>query len=97
MRAFMLGRAPTLIRKRSQLDSGHAGAGYYRAAVRIPPFASLGWVLTFRSGVGVLLVAPMLAPLVVRIRAEERLLREHFGAEYDEHCKRTWRLIPGVY
>jgi len=58
---------------------------------------SLGWVLTFRSGVGVLLVAAMLVPLVARIRAEERLLREHFGAEYDAYCNRTWRLVPGVY
>ena len=58
---------------------------------------SLGWVLTFRSGVGVLLVAALLVPLVARIRAEERLLREHFGTEYDAYCKRTWRLLPGVY
>ncbi len=58
---------------------------------------SLGWVLAFRSGVGVLLVAALLVPLVARIRAEERLLREHFGAEYDAYCQRTWRLLPGVY
>lgn len=58
---------------------------------------SLGWVLTFRSGVGVLLVAALLVPLVARIRSEERLLREHFGAEYDTYCKHTWRLVPGVY
>jgi protein-S-isoprenylcysteine O-methyltransferase Ste14 len=36
-------------------------------------------------------------PLVGRIRAEERLLREHFGAKYDAYCKRTWRLVPRVY
>jgi protein-S-isoprenylcysteine O-methyltransferase Ste14 len=58
---------------------------------------SLGWVLTFRSGVGVLLVAALLVPLMARIRAEERLLREHFGTEYDAYCKRTWRLVPGIY
>jgi protein-S-isoprenylcysteine O-methyltransferase Ste14 len=58
---------------------------------------SLGWVLTFRSGVGVLLAAALLVPLVARIRAEERLLREHFGAEYNDYCKRTWRLVPGIY
>jgi protein-S-isoprenylcysteine O-methyltransferase Ste14 len=58
---------------------------------------SLGWVLAFRSGVGVLLVASMLIPLVARIRSEERLLREHFGAEYDAYCSRTWRLLPGIY
>ena len=38
--------------------------------------------LGFRSGIGVLLVAALLVPLVARIHAEERLLREHFGAEY---------------
>jgi len=59
--------------------------------------SSLGWVLTFRSGIGVLLVVALLVPLVARIRAEERLLREHFGAEYDAYCKRTWRLLPGIY
>jgi protein-S-isoprenylcysteine O-methyltransferase Ste14 len=58
---------------------------------------ALGWVLTFRSGVGVLLVAALLVPLVARIHAEERLLREHFGAEYDAYCKGTWRLVPGLY
>jgi protein-S-isoprenylcysteine O-methyltransferase Ste14 len=59
--------------------------------------SSLGWVLAFRSGVGVLLTASLLVPLVARIRAEERLLREHFGAEYEAYCSRTWRLLPGVY
>ncbi len=58
---------------------------------------SLGWVLAFRSGVGVLLAALLLIPLVARIRAEERLLREHFGAEYDAYVARTWRLVPGIY
>jgi len=58
---------------------------------------SLGWVLVFRSGVGVLLTACMLIPLVARIHSEERLLREHFGAEYDAYVARTWRLVPGVY
>ena len=55
---------------------------------------SLGWVLAFRSGVGVLLAASLLIPLVARIRAEERLLREHFGAEYEAYCAHTWRLVP---
>ena len=58
---------------------------------------SLGWALAFRSGVGVLLVALMLIPLVARIRAEEALLLSQFGAEYRAYCARTWRLLPGVY
>ena len=59
--------------------------------------ASLGWGLAFRSGVGVLLAALLIPPLVARIQAEERLLRSEFGAEYDTYRGRTSRLIPGLY
>lgn len=58
---------------------------------------SLGWGLAFRAGVGVLLTALLIPPLLARIRAEERLLRTQFGAEYDAYCARTSRLIPGLY
>jgi protein-S-isoprenylcysteine O-methyltransferase Ste14 len=58
---------------------------------------SLGWALAFRSLVGVLLALLMLVPLVARIRSEETLLRSQFGAQYDDYCARTWRLIPGLY
>jgi len=58
---------------------------------------SLGWVLAFRSGVGVLLALSLLVPLVARMKAEERLLREHFGAQYEAYFKRTWRLVPWIY
>jgi len=58
---------------------------------------SLGWSLAFRAGVGVLLTALMIAPLLVRIHAEERLLRSQFGDEYGTYCARTSRLIPGLY
>jgi protein-S-isoprenylcysteine O-methyltransferase Ste14 len=58
---------------------------------------SLGWALAFRSGIGVLLTALLIPPLVARIRAEESLLRTQFGAEYDAYCARTSRLIPGLY
>ena len=85
------------------IQPGHTlvTTGIYRA-IRNPSYlgmliSSLGWVLTFRSGVGLALVAAMLAPLVARIHAEERLLRSHFGAEYEDYCARTARLIPGLY
>jgi protein-S-isoprenylcysteine O-methyltransferase Ste14 len=58
---------------------------------------SLGWALAFRSGVGVLLAALNIPPLVARIRSEEALLRAQFGKEYEAYCARTWRLIPGLY
>jgi protein-S-isoprenylcysteine O-methyltransferase Ste14 len=58
---------------------------------------SLGWALAFRSGVGVLLTALLIPPLLARIRAEEKLLRTQFGGEYDAYCSRTSRLVPGLY
>jgi protein-S-isoprenylcysteine O-methyltransferase Ste14 len=58
---------------------------------------SLGWALAFRSGVGVLLTAFTIPPLLVRIRAEEVLLRTQFGADYDAYRARTSRVIPGLY
>jgi protein-S-isoprenylcysteine O-methyltransferase Ste14 len=58
---------------------------------------ALGWGLAFRSGVGVLLTVLMIPPLLMRSRAEERLLRTQFGAAYDAYCARTSRLIPGLY
>ena len=36
-------------------------------------------------------------PIVARIRAEEALLRAHFGDAYDAYRARTARLIPGFY
>jgi protein-S-isoprenylcysteine O-methyltransferase Ste14 len=58
---------------------------------------SLGWGLAFRSGIGILLAALLIPPLLARIKAEERLLQSQFGAEYEAYCARTWRLTPGLY
>jgi protein-S-isoprenylcysteine O-methyltransferase Ste14 len=75
--------------------------GLYKS-IRNPSYlgllgSSLGWVLVFRSGAGIVLVALMLVPLVARMNAEEKLLHEHFGSEYDAYRAHTWRLIPGIY
>jgi len=85
------------------IQQGHTlvTTGIY-SVIRNPSYlglmiGSLGWVLTFRSIAGVVLVALLLVPLVARMNAEERLLHEHFGAEYDDYMARTWRLVPGVY
>jgi len=58
---------------------------------------SAGWGLAFRSGVGLLLAALLLLPLIARMHAEEKLLGAHFGAEYEAYRARTWRLLPGIY
>jgi protein-S-isoprenylcysteine O-methyltransferase Ste14 len=71
-------------------------------AVRHPSYLgllvnSLGWALAFRSGVGVLLAALLIPPLIARIHAEERLLRSQFGGEYVVYWRCTSRLMPGLY
>jgi protein-S-isoprenylcysteine O-methyltransferase Ste14 len=58
---------------------------------------SLGWGLAFRSAIGILLALLMVPPLLARIHAEERLLRSHFGREYEAYRATTWRLVPGLY
>lgn len=33
----------------------------------------------------------------IRIRSEERLLRQAFGEKFEEYAQRVWALIPGIY
>lgn len=58
---------------------------------------ALGWSLAFRGGVGFILLALTLVPVIGRIHAEEALLHRQFGAAYDAYCRRTARLLPGIY
>lgn len=70
--------------------------------IRHPSYLGLmvfgfGWALAFRSGIGLVLAALMIVPVLARIRSEEKLLHEQFGAEYEAYRSRTARLIPGLY
>jgi protein-S-isoprenylcysteine O-methyltransferase Ste14 len=58
---------------------------------------AVGWSLAFRSGIGLVLTALIALVLVARIDAEERLLGETFGAEYEAYRARTRRLVPWLY
>jgi protein-S-isoprenylcysteine O-methyltransferase Ste14 len=85
------------------IQRGHAlvTTGLY-SVIRHPSYlglllGALGWALAFRSTIGVLLVVLMIPPIIARIRSEETLLHEHFGAEYDAYRAKTSRLIPGIY
>ncbi len=85
------------------IQPGHTlvTGGIYRS-IRNPSYlglliATLGWALTFRSALGLVLTALLIPPLVARMNAEEKLLRSQFGAEYDAYCARTSRLLPGIY
>ena len=43
------------------------------------------------------LVGVPLAAFLFRIRVEEAVLSNAFGTSYEDYCRRTSRLIPGVY
>ncbi|KAL4868717.1 hypothetical protein BDV12DRAFT_197061 [Aspergillus spectabilis] len=51
----------------------------------------------WEGGLGVVGVVVAVAVLGVRIRDEERMLRERFGAVWVDWHKKTRRLIPGVF
>jgi protein-S-isoprenylcysteine O-methyltransferase Ste14 len=75
--------------------------GIYRT-LRNPSYLGMlviavGWALAFRSGVGLVLAALTVIPLIARINAEEALLKAQFGSEYEAYCSRSWRLLPGLY
>jgi protein-S-isoprenylcysteine O-methyltransferase Ste14 len=57
----------------------------------------LGYVLIFRSGIGLLLNILLFLFLVSRINDEERFLEAHFGDEHRNYRLRTRRLVPFVY
>ena len=85
------------------IQPGHTlvTTGLYRY-IRHPSYLGVlvmtgGWALAFRSGIGLVLTALFLPPLIARINAEETLLAPYFGAEYDAWRARTSRLLPGVW
>jgi protein-S-isoprenylcysteine O-methyltransferase Ste14 len=75
--------------------------GLYRV-IRHPSYLGLlvfllGWVLLFRSAIGVLVSLLILPALVARMNSEEALLATEFGEQYSEYRRRTWRLLPFLY
>lgn len=84
-----------------QEDHELVTTGLYRV-IRHPSYLGLllglfGWVLVFRSGIGVLVSLLMIPPLVSRMNSEEALLESEFGPRYADYRRRTWRLLPLLY
>jgi protein-S-isoprenylcysteine O-methyltransferase Ste14 len=76
-----------------QADHRLVTDGIY-GVVRHPSYLGLlvtmvGWSLAFRAGVGLVIAALTLPVVLARVAAEERLLSETFGAEYDAYRART--------
>ncbi|KAB2865148.1 MAG: isoprenylcysteine carboxylmethyltransferase family protein, partial [Anaerolineae bacterium] len=58
---------------------------------------NLGLALIFASWVGLAIVVVLIGVLLWRIRDEEALMRQEFGAEWDAYAEKSWRLIPYLY
>ena len=57
-----------------------------------------GWALSLGNVLALpVVVVPILLGLLYRIRVEEAALRGALGEEYSTYCRRTKRLVPGVY
>jgi protein-S-isoprenylcysteine O-methyltransferase Ste14 len=75
--------------------------GFYRY-VRHPSYlgaflGGIGWVLVFRSGLGLGLIALLIPAFLPMVLAEETLLVAEFGEAYEAYRRKTWRLVPFVY
>lgn len=56
-----------------------------------------GISLTFRSLLGIFIVLALTGVLIWRVFAEEKMMREEFGKEWEEYQSKTWRLIPYIF
>ncbi len=75
--------------------------GPYRL-VRHPRYLGIvlfaaGLALVFRSWPALALAVAIKLVLLWRIRDEEALMADEFGAEWAAYARRSWRLLPGVY
>jgi len=57
----------------------------------------LGIGLAMSSIIGLTMVVVLVLVIVMRMNAEEKMLAEHFGDEFQEYEKRTKRLVPFIY
>jgi len=59
--------------------------------------AMIGFVLVFRSTIGLVLNIILFLLLLSRMADEEKFLEAEFGDEYRSYREKTWRLLPFVY
>ncbi|KAF9575173.1 hypothetical protein EC968_004109 [Mortierella alpina] len=64
----------------------------------LDPFVATGSPLGLDPRIGAVMYSVMtLLIVLVRVKNEEAMLREHFGAEWDAYARQRWRLVPFVY
>jgi protein-S-isoprenylcysteine O-methyltransferase Ste14 len=58
---------------------------------------SIGVSCVFRSWIGLIASVFFLGIILTRIKDEETILHKEFGQEWEDYCKRSWRLIPYLF
>ena len=58
-------------------------------------FAQAALIANWIAGPAMLVAFTLMFAL--RLRPEERMMRERFGAEYEAYVQRTKRLLPGIW
>ncbi len=58
----------------------------------------IGLSISFRNVYAIIIVLVInISSLINRIFVEEKMMKEHFGKDYEEYCKETNRLIYKIY
>ncbi|KAG0092689.1 hypothetical protein BGZ93_011379 [Podila epicladia] len=68
-------------------------AGSSNYARMSPKFLGINiglWIMVMMSAFGIRI-------LMCRVEAEEEMLKEHFGRDWDEYASKRWRFIPFLY
>ncbi|MBK9778477.1 MAG: isoprenylcysteine carboxylmethyltransferase family protein [Anaerolineales bacterium] len=84
-----------------QKDHKLIQSGPYKV-VRHPRYLGIlifftGVSLTFRSLLGIFTVLALALVLIWRVFAEEKMMHEEFGKEWEEYQAKTWRLVPYIF
>ncbi|MBK7451041.1 MAG: isoprenylcysteine carboxylmethyltransferase family protein [Anaerolineales bacterium] len=84
-----------------QKDHKLIQSGPYKV-VRHPRYLGIlifftGVSLTFRSLLGIFTVLALALVLIWRVFAEEKMMYEEFGKEWEEYQAKTWRLVPYIF
>ncbi len=104
MRGIAIVTLGRLFSSRVAIQSGHRiiRNGLYRY-MRHPSYTGLllaffGLAVHWRSWASlIVVVAPITAAVLYRIKVEEAALVEALGSEYADYAAATKRLVPGVY
>jgi protein-S-isoprenylcysteine O-methyltransferase Ste14 len=58
----------------------------------------IGFGISLNNWISLIIIIVLVVPaMLYRIKIEEKLLIDHFGSDYVEYAKKTYRLVPWIY